>query len=257
MYQLIKSLFIEKGFRTLEANEGFCITEIDTENYFLAINSIGRKEYYLVIFIKNIDGLQLLELIRGDYIRKCFNSIKIIDNLYEKEMDKNSSLIFCLESELINESDLDIDSKQKYELLKKAIYEVEEDPYFFKKYILTYYKEQIDEITPEIVGITLAGERVTDYLQTSLNDTGIFKRYKENPLSQRKYDLICKLFIKLPFLKLTNLEMSTLRNLKDKIIEELIQKDIVIDDELISYLSELEVGTFELKDLDNLIKRLG
>lgn len=257
MYQLVKSLFAEKGFKAYESNEGFNINDIDTEKYFLAINCTGRKEYYLVVFLKNIDGFQLLDIVKGDYIRKCFNSIKINDSLYEKEMDKNTSLIFCIESDLLVESELDNDSKSKRELLKKAIYEVEEDPYFFKKYVLTYFKEQIDEINNEVTELINAGGRVTDYLQSCLNHTEIFKKYKENPRSQRRYDLICKIFIKLPFLKLTNLEMSTLRNLKEKISEELIQQHIDIDDETISYLSELEVGTFELKDLDELIEKLG
>jgi hypothetical protein len=228
MYQFIKSLFGEKDFRIFEANEGFIINNIDTEKYFLAKNNIDRKEYYLVVFLKNINGLQLLELINGEYMRKCFTAIKLNDNLYEKEMDKNSSIICCLESDLFDESGLDDDSKQKLDLLMKAIYEVEEDPYFFKKYVLTYFKDQIDEINHEIAETVFTEPRLTSYLQTSLNNSETFKRYKENSISQRKYDLICKLFIKLPFLKLTNLEISTLRNLKDKITEELNQKDIVM-----------------------------
>lgn len=257
MYELIKLLFIEKGFRTYESNEGFKINHINTEKYFFAINCVGRKEYYLVIFLKNIDSPQLNDMVKGEYVRECFDAIKLNDNLYVKEMDKNSSIIFCIESDLLDVSVRDDNSKMKLELLKKTIYEVEEDPYFFKKYVLSYSKDQVDELSKEVTDLISTGRSVTDYLQLSLNNTEMFVKYKENPQSQKKYDLICKIFIKLPFLKLTNLDMGALRNLKEKIYDEHMQQHIDISNETISYLSEIEVGSFELKDLDELIKNLG
>jgi hypothetical protein len=256
VYQLIKTLFNEKGFRIIESSEEFNVTGHEADNHFFAINSSARKEYYLVVFLKNIDGLQLLNLIKGDYTRNCYNNIKI-NSLYEKEMDKNTSLIFCLESDMFKENTSNEEEKTKLDLLKKVIYEVEEDPYFFKKYVLSYFVDQLDEIKTGIITTKSEGKSITDYLQSRLNNTELFKRYKENPVSTLEYDLLSKLFIKLPFLKLTNLDMDLLVNLKIKISAELLERDIVMDEDFITHLSCLDVSNFGLKDIDDLLDKLG
>jgi hypothetical protein len=200
--------------------------------------------------------LELLNLAKREFVSQCFSSLKHIAPLYEKEMDKNSSIVFCVQSQLVTQRSLDNALAAKLDLLKKAIYEVEEDPYFFKKYVLAYSNEQVESILPEITETLVAHKSVVHYLHAQLNNSDVFRNYKHDPTAQKQYDLVCKLFIKLPFLKLENLEVGTLRRLKDKIAEELSLRKLALNEDLILYLSELQTSQLELRDLDSLLARL-
>lgn len=86
---------------------------------------------------------------------------------------------------------------------EEQIFAIEEDPHFFKKYVL-YYSE-----TEEVA--------VQDYTFTKLRDTisdkSLFNTYKDDPLAATQYSVAAKIFIKLPFLELpyTRRDLVSLR----------------------------------------------
>jgi hypothetical protein len=75
---------------------------------------------------------------------------------------------------------------------EEQIFALEEDPHFFKKYIL-YYSDAEDAA-------------IQDYsyedLVRVISDKSQFRNYKNDPLAATQYSVAAKIFIKLPFLEL-------------------------------------------------------
>jgi hypothetical protein len=86
---------------------------------------------------------------------------------------------------------------------EEQIFAIEEDPHFFKKYIL-YYSDAED---------TAIQEYSYDDLVRTISDKNQFSKYKNDPLAATQYSVAAKIFIKLPFLELpfTKGELVSLR----------------------------------------------
>lgn len=75
---------------------------------------------------------------------------------------------------------------------EEKIFAIEEDPHFFKKYIL-YYSDTED--------IAIRNYSYADLVET-IADKSQFSSYKNDPLEATQYSVAAKIFIKLPFLEL-------------------------------------------------------
>ncbi|KML21665.1 MULTISPECIES: ABC-three component system middle component 1 [Burkholderia] len=75
---------------------------------------------------------------------------------------------------------------------EEKIFAIEEDPHFFKKYVL-YYSDAEDG--------TLRDQSYKD-IQATIADKALFDQYKDQPLTATQYSVAAKIFIKLPFLEL-------------------------------------------------------
>lgn len=75
---------------------------------------------------------------------------------------------------------------------EEKIFEIEEDPHFFKKYILYYSDTELAAIQ----------DYSYDNLVTTISDKNQFRNYKDDPLAATQYSVAAKIFIKLPFLEL-------------------------------------------------------
>lgn len=75
---------------------------------------------------------------------------------------------------------------------EEEIFAIEEDPHFYKKYILYYSTAEESALT----------NFTYDKLVSVIADKKEFLDYKENPLKATQYSFAAKTFIKLPFLEL-------------------------------------------------------
>ncbi|UUQ63343.1 hypothetical protein NLK61_18950 [Pseudomonas fuscovaginae UPB0736] len=75
---------------------------------------------------------------------------------------------------------------------EEQIFEIEEDPHFYKKYVLYYSDTEIEAIK----GLDFAK------LNELISDKAQFNIYKNEPTAATKYSAAAKIFIKLPFLAL-------------------------------------------------------
>jgi hypothetical protein len=85
-----------------------------------------------------------------------------------------------------------LDTLADFKKSEEKIFAIEEDPHFFKKYIL--YHSATEEVALE--GYSF------DKLKDTISDKSQFYAYKENPLDATQYSAAAKIFIKLPFLEL-------------------------------------------------------
>jgi len=82
--------------------------------------------------------------------------------------------------------------------LKKKVVSVEEDPYFFKKYVLYFSGQERDSLKKATYGRSLH-----DILRTQIPAQATFAKYKENPLLQKNWQpLLYRIAIKVPFVEI-------------------------------------------------------
>jgi hypothetical protein len=85
-----------------------------------------------------------------------------------------------------------LDKLAEFKNHEEQIFEIEEDPHFYKKYVLYYSDTEVEAIKE--LDFAKLNELISDKAQ--------FDIYKNEPTAATKYSAAAKIFIKLPFLSL-------------------------------------------------------
>lgn len=231
MKEVLRKIFSDNSFE----RQGF-----EFGDYY---SSKVKSENYIVYFIDNLVNVNIDEILND----KIY-SIGVAN--INKEMKKNTSVIFVTKT---NNSELN-------NIEKKLIFKIEEDPYFYKKYVLWYTDEElknvnlyIDDMTKSLMNKELF-QNMKDVLE--LDSQQIDNEEKGKVYS---YMLLCRIFIKLPFLSLKSIynksDSNELKNFENnidfilennsEIIQELDNDDIILDmqlsdEDLKIYLDKIE-----------------
>lgn len=209
MIGILQKIFIENGF----AVQHF----ISMPTNIFALDT-HRGSYYLAVFVEE----NMLDSMSVELFNSYFDEVKELEEGYRPEMDKNLSLIVC-----VKRGEL-----RPYTGLNKIIFDIEEDPYFFKKYVLTYTDSQV-----ELLKANLGESSILEHLHRVLNDNNAFQEHKNDPLQSTEYNLVSKLFIKLPFLNLRKMDRE-LASLNEEINNSLTPPLLALRDELLKLKPE-------------------
>lgn len=189
----------------------------------------GIDNHYFVVFVDKIPDNFVTEDSPG-------YSAALRDYLGERfapSMPKNFSLILCWEREVVED----------FETINAQILQIEEDPFDFKKYVLMYSQSEVDELHSDWERSEMS---MIPFLNHYLYEDGKFTRFK-NRTATPAYNLVTRLFIKVPFLKL-HVKERTFEDLQE-VIRESLQEDLtdlrdrlleVSPDEFIKELREME-----------------
>lgn len=181
MQEIMNSIFKEYEFELVY------LPTIQNINSFYAISKNEQKiNYYLVLFVDNLFDREKKDIDFNSF----YEEIKKLEEYNDHRMDKNLSMLICAKREGLEDN----------EEISRKIYKIEEDPYFFKKYVLTYTSQQERLIRSEA-----SLNSIVDFLYNTLNDHEAFLSFKSNPYKESVYNLVSKIFIKLPFLNLKNI----------------------------------------------------
>ncbi|WP_405121359.1 ABC-three component system middle component 1 [Pseudomonas petroselini] len=115
-------------------------------------------------------------------LNNCINHLAPEEFLRNPSFKKNCDLI-CIHR---------LDVLAEFKDHEEEIFAIEEDPHFYKKYILYYSTAEESALT----------DFTYDKLVSVIADKKEFLDYKENPLKATQYSFAAKTFIKLPFLEL-------------------------------------------------------
>lgn len=169
-----------------------------------------NQEYYLFLHCDSIDN-NFIKKLNDEYLEYLMDNIESLE-FTDESARKNSTLIITCKSENISDENL----------LK-----VEENPYFFKKNIITYDLEQLKDLKLVLNG---------NYNNISINkhimiDGGDkFEDFKTQKLkSGSYYPLLIKIITKLPFVHYIP-QNNQLDNLENFIYENLTPEDIKLFD---------------------------
>lgn len=161
-----------------------------------------------------------------DIQNEIYDSCKSSLSSYN-DADKNTSLLVLLQVKTVDEN------------LKKHIIEIENDPFYFKKYVLVYTLKDWEELKP-----LLAGKELSDYLM----QPSVFESLKKEDSSNAigKYHLLYSIAHKLPFVMI-NVEAKDSGDLTNSFVQQNEQ-----DKELYRWLSDID----NPKDIESIEKLL-
>jgi len=220
MIQFIKSIFIDTGFQIDDKVVGF---NEHYQMFFAKRIGSDKFDFYLTIAIEE-EKLQLEQL------ERMFDEVleQILHTQNYPGVDKNLSLLLIVERKFIQYTDE----------FNKKIYDFEEDPFHFKKYILPYTFEQSNILKAKLG----SGENVVEQLDTIITNKQLFSSFKnDGEISEsddaKLYDLTSKIYIKLPFLKL-KVNKEELPNISKEIESEISPKDKVIVNKVLGMQKE-------------------
>ncbi|MCF2717014.1 hypothetical protein LWE69_07145 [Paenibacillus sp. UKAQ_18] len=227
MKKLIASIFEDNEFKIIVPEF------LQNQEGFFAVSTNNNRATYFIILFK--EETVLLEELTNEF-DTYFRELKRLEDGYDRRMDKNVSLLLCLHhnGEAINEN------------LNHLIFEIEEDPYHFKKLVLPYTTAEVDTLKADIA--------VGNELYSILNDRKEFYEFKNDPFKESKYSLVAKLFIKLPFLHFSNFN-EDIERLAEEIENVLNDKRLLeVRNDILQFINE--INEMELVDEERIKKTL-
>ena len=159
-----------------------------------------------------------------------------LDKDEKPQIDKNTSAIY-----LVKFPDDYVISDYK-----NIIYSIEESPKYFKRYIIPYTEKQINSLKKVL--IDHKDLSIVDILNDLSNNEDDYYMLLNRKNKNSLYELVIRLFSKLPFLQYRFNAKATGSSSLDQIINETIDEDLIELDKAIR-AGEMEV--------DNLVKILG
>ncbi|MBV4542839.1 ABC-three component system middle component 1 [Pseudomonas vlassakiae] len=186
-------------------SNGFVLVDIDFTNEEFPLSLFKsqnqrREEYFLTLEISSPSS-ETLKSFLDDKAQAIFEEIQKSDKV-ERYFEKNCTMLICLESKNLDHG---------------MVLAIEEDPYNFKKNVITYTPAELAAINRHLTGNTISAihNNVINEILNSNNGKDFldFKHQirTRNPL----YDLTIRIVLKLPFLtyspqeqKLENLSLQ-------------------------------------------------
>jgi hypothetical protein len=179
MLSALCSLFENYGFKATQVNNG----------HFFAPGLARHEEEYWLVIKENVEELNKNQEALFQHCKKL---------CADKALDKNLSLLVLWET----------DGNVPIQALKEKIMRIEEDPYYFKKYVLYYSKQELSDFLSQMDSIPMA-----DFVTNKIASREIFDVYKQKPYVQTWQSLLYRLVIKIPFLRIPIQESAGLQSL--------------------------------------------
>jgi hypothetical protein len=229
MIDVLKKIFISIGFESTDFEYkdwmGTILkpnSDYNNKSFYIVLDSQIASESTLIDLYNN-GGQELIELIRD---LPC----------YEPYLDKNSSLIICYSGDVGKAS--------------KLIWQLEEDPYIFKKNILRYNDLSVNNLVAYLdEDFSLEG------LNRKIMDAESFDLIKRQKASQNGYDLLCNIFIKIPVIRFLQVATNSLHSLSQDIDTALSKQNVL---ELRNEILGFEIlEDLEYLGLNSLLEKLG
>lgn len=190
--QIINKIFEESNFENKDDNSYY--SKDNTQFYLtLHLDEIGFQS------IKNKDSIE--EIPSYKKLLDYFNTL--VQTGTSTSIEKNTSLLIFVKCENINALDV----------YKQQILLLEEDQYFFKKYVILYTDNAIRNINTDAILFDL---------ETKLSSKQNFEDYYSEGFNPNieEYLFVLQLYIKIPFISLPNFD-NRFKTLETKITEDL------------------------------------
>ena len=174
------------------------VSKLDMDNTSFYIRESGSAIRFAVLH--NLD-----DLLDPAELNNRINQLAPDEFLRNPSFKKNCDLI-CIHR---------LDVLARFKDHEEEIFAIEEDPHFYKKYVLYYSAAEESALT----------NFTYDKLVSVIADKKEFLEYKENPLVATQYSFAAKTFIKLPFLELPS-HQGNLVSLRLQATEAVAEADL-------------------------------
>lgn len=213
-------MIIDLIHQALDAHDFSKVHENDTTSFYVREN--GTAIRFAVLH-------RLDNLMKPGDLNATINQSAPVAFTADPAFKKNCDLI-CIHH---------LDKLAEFKNSEELIFEIEEDPHFYKKYVLYYSDTEVEAIK----GLNFAK------LNELISDKKQFDVYKKEPTSATKYSAAAKIFIKLPFLSL-NINKAELVPLRLQIEEAVAEVDLTKTYETVQKYDQLNAEDL-IKELIN------
>lgn len=217
--------------RQLFVNSEYLLLENDTPlpgytTFLFSSSKADREEYYLLA-----EALEQAEEVHIDFAtqhaEKLFDDLRRLDWI-SRAFEKNCTLILCCQDRTISRS---------------TILQLEEDPYNFKKNIITYTQGEKIAFEAAIADKLPSNKLINEIINSNYGSD--FRDFKERARNTNNhYSLSMKLVMKLPFLTYSPQE-KTLSNLDEDISKSFSARQSIVYTTLLK--TPLDVNEVELE----------
>lgn len=202
--------------------ENIIQTEITFEETAYSLNIFKNRNIESQIFIM----LQILEsqLVAHNNYKDLVIEIASYfreNDVYVSDMDKNTSLIYCVKRD-INSDKLD-----------KLKVKIEDDPFYFKKYVFAYSESQADEFKKLC---KQHNQSASESIQMYILNIENFNKFKKNDANEKIYRLVSELLIKIPIIPIKFKTDGEINRVSDYMLD--IQKCSNDEIERLDYIIE-------------------
>lgn len=221
------------------------------DTFFYYLNPEDGSNYFI---IKSIDATKIisdaekmnlkLKELEENYINSYIKKDKSIKNLIKElpeikdnisALDKNMSAIYLVK----------INDMTELASCRNLIYSIEESTDYFKRYIIPYTKQQENDLKKIIE--ENPSEDIVTILNDLSDDSDEYYELMKNQYYSGVYNLVIKLFSKIPFLQYRFKATDTKRTLEENLTERLTKEH------LISYIEPIK-NVLDETDDDMLLK---
>jgi hypothetical protein len=151
--------------------------------------------------------------------------ISEFEKIQDNKIKKNTSLFVSVKVNNI---------KEVYERFKNIAMRIEEDEYYFRKYIIFYTDEGLDKLNPDI-------QDLLQFVQNNGDDSeeeSLFDKFEGNMFFDDSYFIAMQLIIKLPFISLPHSD-KPFATIEDKIKLRMESEQQVKKEQQVNQILEL------------------
>lgn len=167
MKDILKKAFLDYDYEISDLSDDILFSEISGQEYFLTTQYDGEE---LINFFDLPKTNEIIDAFERKQLEK--NDIK-----------KNTTLFVYIETDNV---------ESFYEKNKNAIFQIEEDQYFFRKHVIVYTKSGIRNID--------SNHNISEELHRILTLDGRINSFEENYYKDEEFFIAIQLMAKLPFL---------------------------------------------------------
>lgn len=220
----VEKLYDKMPFALIKVDILDMIDNMLTENRFQRLKNIEEQSYinkkcgrlynqqgedsvtqYLVVLnINETDLLNTRAFLEKDQI-DVYQALK--NYISNSSFDKNISLLLCIEYNQIN----------RFEEINEYIMKVEEDPYYFKKFVLFYSKNEVININKELNNTEHC---IWEFVKEKFECDEVIN------IEDKNIEFILKLCIKMPYIPITFSDSHKFNNISQKVEEEIQNKKL-------------------------------
>jgi hypothetical protein len=215
MKELITKIFTESHFE---------LTGEKANTFFFENANENQASYYLVHFT----GVSTLKnYIAANNLDESFTLIEEKQKL-KPDVEKNTSLIICAITENLNDS---------IQELKNDILFLEEDEYWFKKYVLLYTDKCLEKFK--------TGSEILPLLSSALLNSAEFHKFHENLYENEEYYFVAEIFLKLSFLSVPVSLHEQYLSINQILTTNLSEDEIALLHNVVEHQTEIEGDYWE------------
>jgi hypothetical protein len=222
MKTILESIFTALVFEQVQTSE----LPLDQAQSVIYKKSTGEAtEYFILHFI---DSTEL-----SNYITVGINIILTQFEEFNKQapdIKKNTSLIICAKTENMRTAML---------TSRNEIFRIEEDEFWFKKYVLVYTDSACNSIQTQ-------QQDIIAFLNTTLYNSEFLGAHRESMFENEIYGLTLQLFLKLPFLGLPGNSDQEFKPINEMIEEKLTESQLRLFSDILNFMNDEEGESWEL-----------